>query len=328
MSRVLYIVLLIGAGAFYLMYVDSLSFILLAALIILPFFMLAQLVISAAMFKCSVVSEEITVFKGESGDAAILLENRSPFPMPNTRLLIKTVWEPGGAVKYSRVSVPVPAFHTQTVTFGIGSEHCGAAHVSVQYIRLTDIMGLFGIKRFRKKLSCSFYVIPRVNSSVSEEASALVKEARSLALTEGADVKNTETAGDICGFREFIPGDRLSSIHYKLTARFGKDIVKQFGSDGRLRFLLSADLSGDSDSRDAALERLLSMAYFLYPEVSDVYAAVPGDMEEADICTEGICGVRYGGEAHYAALGRVLCKMNIPAEGTAADSGGLSVMRI
>lgn len=328
MSRVLYIVLLISAVLFYLMYTDSLSFILLAALIILPFLMLIELIICAARFECSVSPAQTTVFKGESGEAVIRLSNKSPFPMPNTKLRIKTVWEPTGAVKYSAVTIPVPAFRTETVTLGIGGEHCGAAQISVQYIRLTDIMGLFGIKRFRKKLRCGFFVIPRVNSELSEEAAALVREARSLALPEGTDVKNAETSGDICGFREFLPGDRLSSIHYKLTVRFGKDIVKQFGSDSRLRFLLSADLSGDSDSRDAALERLLSMAYFLYPEVSDVYAAVPGDMEGADICADGIRGVRYCGEAHYEALGRVLCGMNIPVCGQAADSGGLSVMRI
>lgn len=318
MSRVLYILVLIGAGLFYLLYSDSLSFVLLTALIILPVMLLAQLIISAAFLKCSVKGSRITAFKGEPCEAAFTITNNSVFPLPNTTLKIKAVCAPTGAVSYSSVSVPIPALRTETVTVTIGSEHCSRTDITVESVKIFDLLRLFSVKRFRKKMHCSVYIIPKLRESFAEEARELLR------LPAPEMPSETSTApsfggypGDVCGYREFMQGDRLSLMHYKLSARFDKDIVKVLGTNSDRRFFLTADLSEtDLSRRDAALERLMSVAYYLSAENAEVFMAVPDKPDSFEVLeimrSEVTAAARLRDGADYFAVGRLLCGEYFP----------------
>lgn len=312
MSRVLYILVLIGAGLFYLLYSDSLSFVLLVALLILPVMLLAQLIISAVFLKCSVKSSRITAFKGEPCEAAFTVTNNSVFPLPNTAIRIKAVCCPTGDVSYSTVTVPIPALRTETVTVTLGSEHCSRVDITAEYVKIFDLLRLFSVKRFRKKLHCSVYIIPKLRESFASEARDILHLPAPETPSETSTVPSCGGyPGDVCGYREFMQGDRLSLMHYKLSARFDKDIVKVLSRNSDRRFFLTADLSdNDLSRRDAVFERLMSVAYYLSAENGEVYVAVPDEPESFEILeimrSEGTAArVRDG--ADYFAAARLLC---------------------
>lgn len=325
MSRALYILILIGAGLFYLLYSDSLSFVLLTALLILPVMLLAQLIISAAFLKCSVKGSRITAFKGEPCEAAFTITNNSVFPLPNTTFRIKAVCFPSGDVSYSTVTVPIPALSTETVTVALGSEHCSRADITAESVKIFDLLRLFSVKRFRKKMHCSVYIIPKLRESFAEEARELLRLPAPETPLETSISRDIGSGypGDVCDCREFRPGDRLSLMHYKLSARFDKDIVKVLSTDSELRFFLTADLSDNNLSkRDAAFERLMSVAYYLSAENAEVYMAVPDEPDSFEVLeiirSEGTAAARIRDGADYFAIGRLLCGEYFPpAQGLA-----------
>lgn len=305
MVRIAYILLLIAAAAFFPLYEDKLSCITLITMLTLPVLMLIQGMISAFRMKLSTKNDRAgdVIFLDSEGEVCLSLTNRSPFPLSNTGVKVRITYLPTNAVKYVMADVPVPAHSTQTISVNIEAEHCGMAEVSLEYVKAHDVMGLFSFKRFRKYGSCGkVYIIPRVSEEYADEAAAMLSRSYELADIESENTRERGNGapGDVNGFREFAPGDKLSHMHYKLSARFDKDIVKVFSVQNSSRYLLSADLSvvwKDNEpqlaARDRILERLLSCAHFLSENKAEVYAAVPENTAGDVIKLAGGAAIRY-----------------------------------
>ncbi|MCI7766711.1 MAG: DUF58 domain-containing protein [Oscillospiraceae bacterium] len=322
MTRFLYIFILIGAAAFYLLFADNLSFILLIALLILPVIMLLQLIISALFLRCSVKAEQITAFRGEPCEIAFRITNNSVFPLCGARLRIRSVCHPSETVKITNVVVPVPALQTSTVTLGFGSEHCSRVDITVENIKLYDLLRLFSARVCKRRLHCSLFVIPKLREHYMDEARELAARSADSAYTDSDNFRERGNGipGDVCGFRDFLPGDRLSLMHYKLSARFDRDIVKILSVNGAARFLLTADLSSDSpDERDGVLERLMSVAYYLCGENAEVYIAAPSGKDTFGLPVlsgtgnEELFAIKLCSGSDYFAAAKALCGANIPA---------------
>ena len=311
MVRIAYIILLICSAVFYPLYEDKLSFITLVTMLILPVLLLIQGIYSSARLKLLGTGSDSTVFKGTEGDVTIQLSNPSIFPMSNTKVRVKIVFEPIGAVRYVCANVPLPAKSSQTITVNIDAEHCGAAKISLEYVKAHDLLGLFSFKKFRKYGLCgTLYIIPQVSEKYVEEAEALLSRAAELTESESdtAVSSSSDATGDVNGFREFAPGDRLSRMHYKLSARFDKDMVKLYSAETTAKYLLSADLSVSMglESRDAVLERLMTCAYFLYKGNAEVYAAVPLDSQLKTEKLSGGAAAPYDSDDSYAEIAAAL----------------------
>lgn len=328
MTRFLYIFILIGAAAFYLLFADNLSYILLIALLILPVILLLQLMISALFLRCSVKAEQMTAFKGEPCEIAIRITNNSVFPLCGARLRIRSVCYPSETVKITNVVVPIPALRTSTVTLGFGSEHCCRTEITVENIKIYDLLRLFSARVCKRKLHCSLFIIPKLREHYMDEARELAARSADTSYTDSENFRERGNGipGDLCGFRDFLPGDRLSLMHYKLSARFDKDIVKILSVSGAARFLLTADLSSASpDERDSALEQLMSVAYYLCGENAEVYIAAPPQSELFGLSvlsgtdTGENFAIRLSGGSDYFAAAKVLCGANTPASEARRD---------
>lgn len=308
MIKLLYLILLAAAALFWPLYKGDVAFLLLAALIILPFLLAAQLAVTVRMFSAENENDHVTVFRNSEGEVGIKLINRSIFPLSCVKIRLRTVFMPTGEVSFHTVTVPVPARSSECVSVNVSSEHCGRTDIFVEYIRISDIMGLFSWTLYRKKLSAAVHIIPRI----SEKFSALAEYFLSLggeAEGESGEKPKNGTPGDVCGFREFAPGDRLSLMHYKLSARFDKDIVKVLSVNNSSKYLLTADLShSDLTVRDEVLCRLMSCAYYLNAGGAEVYAAVPAHSQCDGIYTENGLAAQYSDDASYFALAEALCE--------------------
>ena len=322
MTRALYIFILIGAAAFYLLFADNLSFILLVSLLILPVIMLLQLIISALFLRCSVKADQISSFRGEPCEIAFRITNNSVFPLCGARLRIRSVCYPSETVNITTVTVPVPALQTQTVTLSFGSEHCCRTDITVESVKIYDLLRLFSAKVCKRKLHCSLFIIPKLREHYMDEARELAARPPETHHND-TDIfreRGNGVPGDVCGFRDFLPGDRLSLMHYKLSARFDRDIVKILSVSGASRFLLTADLTSDSpDERDRALERLMSVAYSLCAENVEVYIAAPSEQDTFGLPVlsgteqEELYAMELSCGSDYFAAAKALCGADIPA---------------
>lgn len=324
MVRILYLILLAAAALFYPLYTDKLSYLTLVTLIILPIILLCQLIISTVFLKCRVLSDNLTIFKGEESEICIRLSNNSVFPLSGCKLRIKAVFRPTGEVKYYTAAIPLPALRTQTASVSIDGLHCGAAEITLEYLQIYDLLRLFSIKCFKSKEPQGIvYIIPKIEERHFAEAQRMLDAppAEWNSDNETSLKNSTGVPGDVTGFREFMPGDRLSNIHYKLSARFDKDIVKEMSPMSANRYLLTADISADksADERDELLSKLLSCAHYLYENNAEVYAAVPGIVTDGTSCRtialNGGAAAAYDDSSVYFDIARAL---------SAADFAGVS----
>lgn len=316
MTRLLYIILLIAAALFYPLYQDKLSYILLLTLIILPVLLFIQVIICAAFLRCSVKKSSTAFYKNTEGAVCFDICNNSLFPLSGCRVCVKTVFKPTGNVSRYTADVPLPAFGTETVAVNINGEHCGGVEVTLEYVKIYDLLRLFSVKCFKKNnLGGAAYIIPKISEKHYDEAMRMLSMPP-LECPEETDmaVRHGECdPGDVSGFREFAPGDRLSMMHYKLSARFDSDIVKVLSVQSRNRYLLSADFSKarndngfDLEMRDRIFEKLMSCAFFLCESGAQVYVAVPEGAPCRYIELENGCAAEFFDRSAYFPAAKAL----------------------
>ncbi|MGN0664917.1 MAG: DUF58 domain-containing protein [Huintestinicola sp.] len=241
--RLLYFILLIAAAVFYPLYRDDLSFYTLAALLIVPVMMLAELTLSRFRVKAELKSETISSEKGKTAAAKLVISNRSIFPLPNTRVNVEVRYSACSEKSVLRYSVPVPSKKTETVSINIRSAHCGRVDVKISSIRIYDVLRLFsaGIPVSGEAHICVIPPLEEINADNESDVSWLSSADR-FEEESNASPKAGADPTEVIGYREFRSGDRMSRINYKLSSRFDKDIVREMGSDEADKLVLIPDM--------------------------------------------------------------------------------------
>lgn len=288
-TRFLYILLLISAAISYPLYDDKLSYIILVTLIVLPFVMLAEALISGAFLRYSVKNRKQTVFRGDKGEFCIDIHNRGFLPLSCVRIRARTEFPMTGETHTVTAEIPVPPGDTRTISVNFSSAHCGCADIYIDCIIVSDVLRLFPIKKYRKGIHCgTVCIVPKISPEYTSEAEYLLSLPPAESMSESQEVITGRdgTPGEVCDYREFRPGDRVSLIHYKLSARFDKDIIKILSVMSSDKFLLSADFSPcfegdvpDLDRLDEIIGRLMSCAFYLAAENVNVFVSVPHDSD-------------------------------------------------
>ena len=110
----------------------------------------------------------------------------------------------------------------QTVRTAFGSPFCGRIRLSVVSVRLYDCFGLIGVKAKTDAHTASV-VQPDTfpQSLILTPSSARVEEAEDYSTERpGSDLS------EIFQIRDYVPGDSPRQVHWKLSQKYGKLIVK------------------------------------------------------------------------------------------------------
>lgn len=117
---------------------------------------------------------------------------------------------------------------TQKISLSYPCPHCGEYAVGLVGLQVTDLFGLFRIRiRRRTRLAGSLLqqvVLPRVN----DQQNVLLP---GLLLAEQSDEPSPRVSSEvdaIANLREMQSGDSFKRIHWKVSARLGEWIVKEF----------------------------------------------------------------------------------------------------
>lgn len=133
------------------------------------------------------------------------------------------------------VALPIEARRTQTFKFPFSVSQPGLFQFSLQSVRLTDYLHLYTFFRDLGK-EVQITILPK-KLEISFQADSTHTESED---SEFYDPLGTPST-DIREVREYIPGDRMQDIHWKLSARMSDDdlLVKLFerSFDDSLLFL-------------------------------------------------------------------------------------------
>jgi len=234
------------------------------------YFMLALPVISALhmaivciFFRMSERIGERTFVKGECATYELILQNTSFLYMPyitihmqmEGRFILKSL---------GKVHMSLAPFSRREFKYRMPLYFRGRYDIGVNYIEIQDLLGLVGIRLnpFEKK---SILVKPRIIELSNKD----ISEAR---LSEGeASSGYLETGNDeIKDIREYVYGDSLRKIHWKLTSKLAKTMVKDTMNelDNDVMMILNLNKSGPMNEEtlikeDCVIEEMVSTLYYL-----------------------------------------------------------------
>lgn len=157
------------------------------------------------------------------------------------------------------------------ITMDVYPSHAGRYLLSVSSARITDPLGIA-----KRDISCGdsrgITVMPEVfNMNVITSSSAAMPESEGQALKAKGSV-----AGDVTGIREYVPGDPVRNIHWKLSEKTDRMLVRELGNPVLDEFLIvmdnSLDIAQDPVALDAVAAVYTSLIHSLVQRDSTVSA--------------------------------------------------------
>lgn len=158
------------------------------------------------------------VKQGEENFFNIKVSNPTIFACLDARMLVEVENSFFGTSGSKRISIPIRGRRGFELTLPIIAEYPGILTVRVIEIKVKDLMGFFWLRRMLGDYA-EVTVLPSLLTDVSGEN---VDLEQGMLESEESSKKGNDFS-DVQEIREYIPGDKLMSIHWKLSAK--RDIL-------------------------------------------------------------------------------------------------------
>ena len=196
--------------------------------------------------------------KGESGSFSVALDNPTIFPAMRVRCKLLAQNQLNRECETIHMMTWMPPKKGREAALTTGSDYCGRLRVSVQQAVLYDCFALIGIR-----CKCSAVTHITVQPDTFEPNITLIPSPHSM---DESDVYSQDRPGsdltETYQIREYVPGDNPRQIHWKLTGKFDKLIVRDPALPITRNVLVFWERTGESGNReiiDAQAETVVSL---------------------------------------------------------------------
>jgi len=214
-----YLIILLLSGILYVFYVGYTSWFLLRLLLLLPLCSLVLLLLGSICFHMHLSAvKECTI--GEDMTCSLCAKTKSFIPLPSVKVLIQI--KNCFSDETTTQEVAIALFQKQqTHAVPITAKHIGVLEITIRKIMLYDSLGLF---RVRSKITDTKRIL--VLPKQQEVAEALTAD---VAMHEG-ETPDTVADGmeDSMEVRPYQSGDPLHRMHWKLSAKQGEWMVREY----------------------------------------------------------------------------------------------------
>lgn len=197
--------------------------------------------------------------QGETAYFVIQLKNPTWFASLDAKVIVNVENTLLGTIGQQVFSVPIHAGKGETLTLPIAAGYPGLVRVSVSRVYVKDLMGFFRLKKAVDQ-AAELSILPREVNDIAYEKTAL--EQGMLESEESS--KRGNDFSDVQEVREYIPGDKLMSIHWKLSAKRDILMVKDRVSMSDHQLVIVPELFLDQPVNLAAI---LTMTYSVISEL-------------------------------------------------------------
>ncbi len=235
-----FLALVLGCLILNIAYQGWLAWVLMMALVWLP---VLSLLLSLPAMLAARMKADVGGWMPMGTQVALRVKASCLFPMPSYRCRIRVKRAITGE---SWLLAPGDALPT---------DHCGALVCKAEKCWVYDYLGLFRLKvRKTGESAVTVRPVPVKMGVPTDLQRHMAKSWRPK--PGGGFAENHE-------LRLYRPGDKLNQLHWKLTAKTGKLIVREAMEPLRSRLLLTMDLKGTSEELDRKLGRLQWLGDYL-----------------------------------------------------------------
>lgn len=263
--KFLFLVLIIICIVFYIMYLWDFALVLLIILCSLPVVMFVTTFIAKQFIDVEFSVKDDTAVKRQNFPVQIKIKNRSVFPIGKAEALIEYCNIFNGEKNSFTLYMPIQARNDQNVCFQMSSKFCGIVKIRCAHIMIYDSLKLF---RFRigKNILTEIAVMPEGHEIGGEIRYTDRSNDESPVFSE---YKPGDDPSEIFDLRDYIPGDRINRIHWKLSSKRNEFIVKDYSLPIDTPCTLFLDLKCREQSEytlaifDTLVETFVSISRFL-----------------------------------------------------------------
>lgn len=174
-------------------------------------------------FDISVNVQKTSVGKKVPVDVYFAVNNKTILPIEEVKLKVNIhncFFENDEEYTIMAASIPL---RTRTVKMTVAGEYCGRMIVEMKEAIIYDMFGLFRF-RVQPDKSAEFSIMP----SKKEEFESVTISDKGVSEDEELQMKKGDDVSQISQIRNYIPGDKLSNIHWKLSAKGEELQVKEY----------------------------------------------------------------------------------------------------
>ena len=170
------------------------------------------------------------------------VKNQSVLPMPGVRLeyIVDNHFYPNNEIQ--EMSLPLRKGE-HNYKWNIKSIYAGNVRVISKKMRMQDYLGLFVFTR-DWQCECSVSVIPIGSDVIMSVIEKTVSEGDE---QEKDTLNSTEDVTQIKQFREYIPGDRMQKVNWKISAKQDTLYVKEYEQEFNQTLTLLVELRRDRE---------------------------------------------------------------------------------
>ncbi len=249
--RIACILLITAALILYIFDNESVTLALLLALIVMPVVSVGLLALSGRNFR---ISMERTTQPDENPVVRVTTENPDLVPLAAVEAeVVCTNLRTGEADSYVIRSTPRPK-RTQTIDLEVLPKNAGRYEIAVSSAVLTDPLQLSS-----RQVTCMDREYVTIMPEIFDMQVSYASDAAMLEGDRSADSRRGNDPGEVRSIREYVPGDPVRNIHWKLTEKADKLLVKELGNPITDQFLVILDTAHEVSQMPAALETVASV---------------------------------------------------------------------
>ena len=254
-NRVFYVLLLAAAALIYIFTNTYYTLTLLAVCVVLPVVSLVLMLIAGRGIKIELLLPQTAEKKAAS--LTYRINNPGRYPVARITFQIRLENQMTGAFRERRVSATAGSRETVTAELSLQNSKVGTVVVSTNKIRVYDAFGLFV---FRK-------------SDLPDQAVIIYPDMRNVEVHMENPVENTgdgsryspdrpgQDVSEIFALREYVPGDEIRKIHWKLSGKTDRTMVRDFSLPLNYSVFLLLELTrGSEELVDAQVEIFLALS--------------------------------------------------------------------
>ena len=262
-SIILYLCLIVGTIIFAALYKYYFTIVIILLELILPIILFIVTLIVKLLLEVRLDNKFKVFNKGADIPIDITIYNKSIFPVSKIKFNIIC------RDRYGNESV----FNIQTVSnaraatninYNIDAKYCGIVDVIIENVYIYDYLSMFKFKKKINKTS-SITILPNIYNIDNDIA---IYEVESDEGERYSQYMRGEDSSEIFDIRDYVQGDKLNRVHWKLSSKYDKMMVKEFGYPMSTRIELLLELYVDKSENwckmvDGLIETLFSVSYAL-----------------------------------------------------------------
>lgn len=217
-----YIIIIALDVAIMLLFHSYMNFLLLIGLLLFPIYSVYSVYKVRDSFELKLMVPLEPMKKGSEFLLRIVLHNPTWFPLLNATVILEVENTFYGERGEHSLNVPVRTGKDTEIQYPIVMDYSGRFCVNARQIRFVDLLGICELKVDLNE-SAECLILPDGVRRNQEAGHIYIN-----GVTESMESKEKGyDFSDVSGIREYIPGDKLQNIHWKLSMKKNELMVKE-----------------------------------------------------------------------------------------------------